>query len=134
MNTFLFDFDGTLVDSMPTYTQMFYTLLDNNNVKYDKDIIKAITPLGFKGSVQYLLDHTDIKLTAEEISKFFEVVKMLGVENVRLDVDTTKYNLNDFKTVPSHYKELYDYFKSKANELNLTLFSDEQIECILNGK
>ena len=70
MKTYLFDFDGTLVDSMPTYTQMFYTLLNDNNVTYDKDIIKAITPLGFKGSVQYLLDHTDIKLSAEEISKF----------------------------------------------------------------
>lgn len=69
----------------------------------------------------------------EEISKFFDVVKMLGIQNVRLDIDTTKYNLNDFTVIPSHYKNLYEFFKNKANELNLTLLSDEQIECILKS-
>ena len=106
----------------------FDTVVSNLKSYTDKtDFAKINTVLKY-----IILD--DMNDNFEEISKFFEVVKMLGVENVRLDVDTTKYNLNDFKTVPSHYKELYDYFKRKANELNLTLFSDEQIECILNGK
>lgn len=70
MKTYLFDFDGTLVDSMPTFTNMFYKLLNDNGVTYPSDIIKRITPLGYAGSVKYLLENTDIKLSAEEISKF----------------------------------------------------------------
>ena len=32
--TYLFDFDGTLVDSMPTYISIMLKILDVNNIKY----------------------------------------------------------------------------------------------------
>ena len=67
----------------------------------------------------------------EEISKFFDVVKTLEIQNVRLDVDSRKYTLNNSTIVPAHYSLLYDFFKNKTNELNLNLFSDEQMEVIL---
>lgn len=51
--TFLFDFDGTLVDSMPTYAAVMLRILDENNIKYEKDIVKIITPLGFAGTAKY---------------------------------------------------------------------------------
>ena len=38
--TLLFDFDGTLVDSMPTYSNMMLRILGEYNVKYPDDIIK----------------------------------------------------------------------------------------------
>ena len=47
MKTYLFDFDGTLVDSMPTYGAVMKRILDENRVSYGDDIIKIITPLGF---------------------------------------------------------------------------------------
>ena len=50
---YLFDFDGTLVDSMPTYVSLMLRILDENGVKYEKDIIKTITPLGYKGTAEY---------------------------------------------------------------------------------
>ncbi len=53
MKTYLFDFDGTLVDSMPTYISVMLRILDENNVKYDSDIMKTITPLGYKGTAAY---------------------------------------------------------------------------------
>ena len=40
--TYLFDFDGTLVDSMPAYVGLMLRILDENNVKYENDIIKIL--------------------------------------------------------------------------------------------
>lgn len=51
--TYLFDFDGTLVDSMPTYAGVMLKILDENGVAYGDDIIKIITPLGLKGTATY---------------------------------------------------------------------------------
>lgn len=53
MKTYLFDFDGTLVDSMPTYVRAMLHILDENGMTYDKDIVKIITPLGVVGAAEY---------------------------------------------------------------------------------
>ena len=52
-NVFLFDFDGTLVDSMPYFINLMLKILDENGVKYDDDIVKTITPLGYRGTAEY---------------------------------------------------------------------------------
>ena len=51
--TYLFDFDGTLVDSMPYFVGLMLRILDENGVKYEKDIVKIITPLGYAGTARY---------------------------------------------------------------------------------
>ena len=57
MKTFyLFDFDGTLVDSMPTYVSAMLRILDENNISYDDTIIKTITPLGLSGASDYYIN------------------------------------------------------------------------------
>lgn len=55
MSTYLFDFDGTLVDSMPTYIKAMLRILDENHISYDEDIIKVITPLGVLGTADYFI-------------------------------------------------------------------------------
>ena len=55
MNTYLFDFDGTLVDSMPTFVSVMLRILDENGIFYGPDIIKTITPLGLEGTATYFL-------------------------------------------------------------------------------
>lgn len=55
MNIFLFDFDGTLVDSMPTYVTSMLRILDENGVVYGNDIVKIITPLGLLGTADYFI-------------------------------------------------------------------------------
>ena len=55
MKTYLFDFDGTLVDSMPTYAALMLRILDENGISYGDDIIKIITPLGFVGTADYFI-------------------------------------------------------------------------------
>lgn len=53
MKTYLFDFDGTLVDSMPVYATSMLKILDDYGIKYNDDIIKRITPLGITGTAEY---------------------------------------------------------------------------------
>ena len=51
--TYLFDFDGTLVDSMPTFVGVMLRILDERKIAYGEDIVKIITPLGYKGTATY---------------------------------------------------------------------------------
>ncbi len=55
MKTYLFDFDGTLVDSMPTFVSCMLRILDESNISYGDDIVKIITPLGLNGSAEYFI-------------------------------------------------------------------------------
>lgn len=51
--TYLFDFDGTLVDSMPIFVNVMKRILDENNIKYGSNLVKIITPLGYGGTAKY---------------------------------------------------------------------------------
>lgn len=64
--TYLFDFDGTLVDSMPSYIAAMLRILDENNIKYESDIIKTITPLGYAGTAKYYTETLGLKMPEEE--------------------------------------------------------------------
>ena len=50
---YLFDFDGTLVDSMPTYGNMVLSVLNDAGVSYPDDVVKVATPLGYSGMAEY---------------------------------------------------------------------------------
>jgi len=67
-NTYLFDFDGTLVDSMPAFVSVMLRILNENNIKYEDDIVKIITPLGYKGTAEYF-KKLGISLSIEEMLK-----------------------------------------------------------------
>ena len=64
--TYLFDFDGTLVDSMPTFVSVMLRILDEYGVSYGSDIVKIITPLGYEGTAQYFRA-LGISASAEEL-------------------------------------------------------------------
>ena len=65
--TYLFDFDGTLVDSMPTYISAMLRILDENHIRYDNNIIKIITPLGLNGTAEYYINQLGVKMSKEEL-------------------------------------------------------------------
>ena len=73
MKTYLFDFDGTLVDSMPYFIAGVLKELDKKNCKYGKDIIKTITPLGVVGTAEYFIKNFDLNMTLEELIEAFKV-------------------------------------------------------------
>ena len=53
--TYIFDFDGTLVDSMPTFGDAMIQIFKQENLPLPKDFVKIITPLGYKGTAQYAI-------------------------------------------------------------------------------
>ena len=53
---YLFDFDGTLVDSMPAFVSVLFRILQENEIAYPADIVKIITPLGYAGTARYFKD------------------------------------------------------------------------------
>ena len=68
MNTFLFDFDGTLVDSMPTYSALMLRILNEHGVEYGEDIIKIITPLGYNGTATYFIEELGMDKSHEYLT------------------------------------------------------------------
>ena len=67
MKTYLFDFDGTLVDSMPTFAGVMKRILDENGVAYGEDLVKIITPLGYIGTANYYVETLGVRKTREEL-------------------------------------------------------------------
>ena len=72
---YLFDFDGTLVDSMPYWASAMLDVLDTFGIKYGDDVIQTITPLGLHGTAEYF-QGLGLDLTIDEI--FAEVDKRLS--------------------------------------------------------
>ncbi len=68
MKTYLFDFDGTLVDSMPAFETAMKKILDDHKVPYGDDFIKIITPLGVVETAKYFVS-LGLTLEPEEIYK-----------------------------------------------------------------
>ena len=66
-NTYLFDFDGTLVDSMPTYISSMLRILDDNQISYAPDIVKTITPLGVNGTAEYYIHDLGLNMEKNEL-------------------------------------------------------------------
>ncbi|MBE6787926.1 MAG: HAD family phosphatase [Ruminococcaceae bacterium] len=66
IKAYLFDFDGTLVDSMPTYVSSMLRILDENGIEYGDDLVKIITPLGLLGTAEYYIK-MGVKKSREEI-------------------------------------------------------------------
>lgn len=64
---YLFDFDGTLVDSMPTFVSSMLRILDENHVPYDNTIVKTITPLGLNGTAEYFLKDLGLQMPKDQL-------------------------------------------------------------------
>ena len=65
--SYLFDFDGTLVDSMPTFASTMLRILDENNISYEKNIVKTITPLGLNGTAEYFINKLGLNMSKEQL-------------------------------------------------------------------
>lgn len=103
-NTYLFDFDGTLVDSMPSYVSVMLRILDENNIKYEKDIVKIITPLGYSGTAKYFKE-LGVKFSEEEM------IKTMG----KYAFNEYMYNIPEKNNVTKTLKAL----KEKGADLNV---------------
>ena len=69
---YVFDFDGTLVDSMPTWSKKVLSVLDKCGVTYPDNIIEILTPLGDIGSAKYFKEKLGVTLSNDEMFKIMD--------------------------------------------------------------
>lgn len=63
---YMFDMDGTLIDSMGYFAQGMLAILDEDGIEYPEDIMNVITPLGLEKTAEYYIE-MGVKGTKEEI-------------------------------------------------------------------
>ena len=82
---YLFDLDGTLIDSMPVGVGIVLGFLDEQGIPYGPDIVKTLTPLGYKGVAKYYAENLGAKYSPEEIyANFQEKTKKAYGESIPL--------------------------------------------------
>lgn len=107
---YVFDFDGTLVDSMPTWSETMLDILNNAGVSYPSDIINTLTPLGSEGCYKYLCEVLGLKMTHQEfaetylsyaIPKYRDKIKLKpGVFDCLKKLKSQGYSLNVLTASP----------------------------------
>lgn len=65
-SAYIFDFDGTLVDSMPYVAAGVKKFLSDRGVNYPENIMEIVTPLGYPASAAYYNEHFGLSVTGEE--------------------------------------------------------------------
>ena len=70
---YIFDLDGTLVDTMDGAVKVVLDYLTGYDISYPDDIVSILTPMGFAGICQYYHEHFGIPKSPEEIYQDFRV-------------------------------------------------------------
>lgn len=68
---YIFDMDGTLIDSMPSYGGAVIKYLEMNRIPYPEDTLKTVTPLGYAGAARHFIEKLGCTATVEEICNDF---------------------------------------------------------------
>ena len=68
----LFDFDGTLVDSMQYWSQKMYNILEVCGIQVPDDLLTVITALGDAGTAKYYREELGVPLTEREMIKMMD--------------------------------------------------------------
>ena len=66
-SVYLFDFDGTLVDSMPSWAGKMLHVLQTQGVEPPAGLIQTITPLGDAGTARYFREELGVDLSDAEM-------------------------------------------------------------------
>ena len=126
---YVFDLDGTLVNSMPRYEAGMLSILDEVGIAYGDDLIKIITPLGYTKTAEYYINELGLddsvasivskmenKLVYEYSNNIFlkpgvnEYVRRLHAEGARLFVLTASPHI--VTDVCLKHNGVYDLFET----------------------
>ena len=94
--TFLFDFDGTLADSMPTFGRVMIRVLTECGIEPPEGIINTVTPLGYEGSADYFRELGAKQSKTELVKRMHELARADYESTVPLK-DTVKDALEKMK-------------------------------------
>ena len=89
---YVFDLDGTLVDSMPYFTKGMLSIPDEEGISYGDDLIKILTPLGYTKSAEYYVREMGIRDSVEHIvERITEKLVYEYSNNIRLKAGVGDY-------------------------------------------
>ena len=71
-SAYIFDFDGTLVDSMLYVAMGVKSFLKSRGVDYPENIMEIVTPLGYPGSAAYYNEHFGLSTNGEEYLRYVQ--------------------------------------------------------------
>ncbi|MBQ7948367.1 MAG: HAD family phosphatase [Clostridia bacterium] len=108
---YIFDLDGTLVDSMPVGVGIVLGFLDEKGISYPDDIVTTLTPLGYKGSAKYIADHLSEDFSVEGIYEHFK--------------ERTLRAYGETIPLKPHVKEVLEGLKSQGYSLNVLTASPQ---------
>ncbi len=106
MKHYLFDFDGTLVDSMPTFACVMGRIFSEQGMPCDSALLKELSPLGLNGIAERMIE-LGMKLSKEEILALIREYM----------VDEYLYRIPEKKNVTVTLKEL------KARGITLSIIT-----------
>ena len=69
---FIFDMDGTLLESMGVWDRLYEELFAENGLTMPRDYLFAVNHLKLADCADYTVRNTPIKLTADEIERFWQ--------------------------------------------------------------
>ncbi len=120
MKKLIFDFDGTLVDSMRQWAGKMINVLERNSIDYPKDIIKIITPLGDRGTAKYFIEKLGLDMSESDI--------IAQMDEYALKEYT--YNIQAKETVV----ETLDLLKKEGYSLNILTASPHRMLDVCLGR
>ena len=108
---YIFDLDGTLVESMPVGIGIVLGFLKEKGISYPDDIVTTLTPLGYKGSAKYIADHLSGGGQLEQIYEYFQAQTLRAYG----------------ETIPlkAHVKETLEGLKTQGYRLNVLTASPQ---------
>jgi HAD superfamily hydrolase (TIGR01509 family) len=123
---YIFDFDGTLVDSMPTWSGIHVNALKSAGIPVPDDFVQTITPLGNYRASQYTISlGLDVSLESylDFVSKTLyeayttRIELRSGVKEKLSELKSAGHSLNVLTASPHHYLDpclrrhgIYDLF------------------------
>ena len=88
----IFDFDGTIADSMWVWERVDTQFLENHGLPYRPDYAEALAALGFEGSAEFFINEVGIDETPEEmIAQWQQMATHLYAEEVMLKPGVKEY-------------------------------------------
>ena len=117
-NTYLFDFDGTLVDSMPAFIAVMLRILEENNIRYGNDIIKIITPLGYVGTAKYYVEQLGLGMTQDDL---IETMNQYAYDEYAHNIQAKTHVIETLKKLKEQGADLYVLTASPHSVLDVCL-------------
>lgn len=77
---FIFDFDGTLADSMHVWAYVDSTFLERHNLPDLPEYNEKIVALGYEAGAEFVLSHFDIGMTKDEVIEEWKDLARDGYE------------------------------------------------------